>query len=742
MSFKLIAIRPLDKADSVFLKNLTAGHFYKFSSKYNFENIGSKAIIKSVNMEPLNLYDKKIIHNDGASKILRVNVSAIVGKNGSGKSSLMELLYVAFYKISRITNIIDLDEQSIETVDNLMLSSSLRATAVLLEDKVVRGVANELYDLELKHKYVSLSIMLSQLIEHEKKIDYDFNTDNINVEIYYEVDNNLFLLKLTENECTLVSFKTADSLLSPYAEETLTSKEQLKDLSHIFFYNLIVNYSLYGLNSNESGMWIEKLFHKNDSYQTPIVLNPYRNEGSININNENYLVRSRLLALIFAKDINNKTVAAGKEIKMVKLSYIDKGLTDGSVYIEHFTEVFFPKLYTYFYTSPINGKMIDLDSIDLSAFKFKEGKLYEKTLEYILKKIDNIVERYPTFQKYMATKDEEFINYELENALIRDLYQDRSHITLKIKQAINFYHYQDYVNDEILVNEKIFLVNVLEEKINSYLQEDAFVDLIEFIPPSFFKIELYFDETVQSSFSNLSSGEKQRIYSLNSIVYHIRNLLSVNKNHEKNKLIVYCNLNIILDEIELYYHPELQRTFLNDLLEYIHKIDFENRYFDCIPNLNIIFITHSPFILSDIPKQNILFLDLDNGLRSVSRLEKKQTFAANIHEMLTSGFFMKQTKGEFALLKMKKILQLHHVVLSLRKTDERWNYLKVIYENNKNLLNQVVHLIGEDYLRNIFENHIDEIEVKLYANIDAEILKTRRILQELERSKDEQNTIS
>ena len=37
------------------------------------------------------------------------------------------------------------------------------------------------------------------------------------------------------------------------------------------------------------------MFHKNDAYQTPMVINPMRTDGIININAENVLVKTRLL---------------------------------------------------------------------------------------------------------------------------------------------------------------------------------------------------------------------------------------------------------------------------------------------------------------------------------------------------------------------------------------------------------------------------------------------------------------
>ena len=54
-----------------------------------------------------------------------------------------------------------------------------------------------------------------------------------------------------------------------------------------FCYSIVINYSLYGFNTKNEGDWIFPLFHKNDSYQTPITLNPFREEGVINVNTRN-----------------------------------------------------------------------------------------------------------------------------------------------------------------------------------------------------------------------------------------------------------------------------------------------------------------------------------------------------------------------------------------------------------------------------------------------------------------------
>ena len=50
--------------------------------------------------------------------------------------------------------------------------------------------------------------------------------------------------------------------------------------------------------NDDRNCWIGSIFHKNDSYQEPLVLNPYRHRGNINNNNEKQLLGVRLFELV------------------------------------------------------------------------------------------------------------------------------------------------------------------------------------------------------------------------------------------------------------------------------------------------------------------------------------------------------------------------------------------------------------------------------------------------------------
>ena len=89
-----------------------------------------------------------------------------------------------------------------------------------------------------------------------------------------------------------------------------------------FFYTLVNNYSHYaynlkdfsdeinkgsGGNSEEEKYWLYRVFHKNDGYQTPISLHPYRMWGNIDVNREKELSDQRLLSLILSSTSSSGT---------------------------------------------------------------------------------------------------------------------------------------------------------------------------------------------------------------------------------------------------------------------------------------------------------------------------------------------------------------------------------------------------------------------------------------------------
>ena len=617
MQFRLLAVRPLEDPDRKYTKALNLNTFYNFYAAFDFSDYldDTNEVIEFDVSKEINLFDF------GKTS---VNVSAIAGKNGTGKSTLIELFYGLIFLLSKQVNLID--------------ETTVRETHEFSEEEMDQYLSdvNELNKLSLQVFY--------QLGEVVYRL-----TKKARVEIH--------------------SFKLEDGRLFNNPTRISATKNFVK---RHFFYSVGTNYSLYALNTNESGLWLKPLFHKNDAYQTPLVLNPMRTRGDIDINRVTYLSKSRLLANLLMpvpdgtkledslRSLVNNKIASDLEFHLDESKFLrwNPKLRINEVkldYIEKYSERVYDIINAFAIThNDKKGKEV------YARFLRKATKLERFTLEYILRKTEKIGKTY--IYKGINRKEFHLGRPKLLSILLKELAGDYSHITFKIRQAINFLRYSKnikYGTDSVAVSIdalsndlQAFVFKLKAKKIKSRVFESRarekrgehtflddflvpveYFDLINFLPPSFLTFDIFFEN--EGSYQQLSSGERQKVYTISSIIYHLVNLKSVG-----NSKIKYDYVNLMFDEIELYFHPEFQRTFLRDLLDYMHKSSIG------LVGLNLIFITHSPFILSDIPNSNILFLQKIKNSNLVEPVDVDiKTFAANIHELLAGGFFMDHTKG-------------------------------------------------------------------------------------------------
>ena len=205
------------------------------------------------------------------------------------------------------------------------------------------------------------------------------------------------------------------------------------------------------------------------------------------------------------------------------------------------------------------------------------------------------------------------------------------------------------------------------------------------------------------------------------------------------------NLILFIDEGELYLHADWQKKFLKSLLSGLQEI-FKGH------KLQIILTSHTPFVLSDIPKENIIFLNKDEkgNCLVVNGLSKEKTFAANIHTLLSDSFFLEGGLiGEFASGKIKEIQIFYKEVKEIEKSileertfeNSKENVLsekKKEYESKNDAFWKIQRMIGEEYLAAIVKNHLVEIETILFG-IDAanegKIDRLRKELKALEEEK-------
>lgn len=640
IDFKLIAICTLPVRNKECLKILKPGVFYYFLNGYE---ISSKAI-KYTPIIAADFFTKTDAH-------LKINLSAIVGRNGSGKSSLVELLIRAVNNLSHRLNI--------------------------NTDVVIRPVSNVKLELYFQSDY------------------------------YYKVALNdrvtIFRQHLNSGSFTSVPLKNFK----------LSS----------FFYSLIVNYSHYSLNENELGHWISNLFHKNDGYQVPIVINPMREEGIIDINNETDLARARLIANLLrpvsGRKANDLTVTNNLVADRLRLN-LKPGLADEVVYINRMGVRDSVGEYIKSIDTEVRFSELDIDLDDLltrvnrsQAFGFK-GKfeagnhVVNLAHRYIVRKLVKIAITYPMYRQYFDREQKAFDAERLNEYLMLLFNKNQNHVSFKLRQTLNFLKYRHIT---IPRNKRVFYLDLEKfgAKINGMMTKNRAPQdaILEFIPPPIFEMDIIMTplegRRKMVRFETLSSGEKQLIFSINSILYHLINLDSI-RNSELQW--GYKFVNIMLEEVELYFHPDMQREFVDTLLRRINEINYRN-----IKALNICFVTHSPFILSDIPNANILFL-ADNGLPKYDAIKDK-TFGANIHDLIKHSFFLeKGPMGEFAKNRINDTINfLNYSILSREIEKQPQIQVKKMTEEDKLRARELKELSNkvEEFDRLKHRNRIDQI---------------------------------
>lgn len=177
----------------------------------------------------------------------------------------------------------------------------------------------------------------------------------------------------------------------------------------------------------------------------------------------------------------------------------------------------------------------------------------------------------------------------------------------------------------------------------------------------------------------LSTGE----YAFLRRFVRINELLSKNSNgyaYVTNNLSfeTQCDgLMLYFDEADQSLHPEWQREQIDWLLQFISA-----RFKTC--KVQLVVSTHSPIILSDIPRDHVLYLS-NSGQKIQAEKREVRTFGCNIHTLFRDAFFLSNgTMGAFAERKINEIAQ------SLQESEE---------EVPPDILS-IVEEIGDDVIRN------------------------------------------
>jgi predicted ATPase len=439
--------------------------------------------------------------------------------------------------------------------------------------------------------------------------------------------------------------------------------KELKDISN-FSFTFYFNYTLDTLANSEfnsSGFY----YNSNSKGDNEILLFPNKSYGNISISDINYLSQKNFL---------NYAIKYNHEFDFIKGFFVPTFYEIKSLDME------------------IEKGMLEIKSRRPLASK-KEHDI-EQASKYILNQINynnkciknnNLEEMLLNFHK-----NDNYIKYLdlLQKSRYDDLFYDTAdcHL-LKVRDAFQFLKFVQKQND----NEYKGIITERNE-----IKKNR--ELLQNLPPY---VDIEFFDKNGVSFNSLSYGQKFII----RFIYDLLNQIETIRSDDK----VY-NINLLLDEIEQGLHPEWQRKFIKLLIDILKK----KQEF----NFNIICATHSPFILSDLPKENIYFLKdgkKDDGI-------KKQTFGANIHTLLSDSFFMEDgLMGEFAKSKIDKVIK---ILNQEKPSKEDLEYCE-----------KIIPVIGEPIVKNQLQKMLDSKKlpkVGEIAKIHKEIKELQSRLKDLE----------
>lgn len=654
---------------------------------------------------------------------ITVSICALVGKNGTGKSTIIDMM--------------------IRVLNNL--------SATILGEDELFPAASHLHFIE--DVYASLAVYVDGkivIITCKGRTVTITKLERKRGETTYTFDDELELMTSGNNN----------------PDEYLGALENYYDELTDLFYTAVFNYSLYAFNyrdypneitpaqrltslgiipkNEEDKYWLKGVFHKNDGYQTPIVLNPMREDGRLNVVKENLLAKERLFSLLFYQSddnrypfrtINEKLQIVGINVKRGSSQTYDKNFVLKKLEIDlneplatHYQDKYdmIIELWAEVFDPSINPIEVE-DPV---------------TTNYIVYKTIKISMQYRKYERLYLWLNSEEDNRDSVRSIIEELNQDDSHITIKLRRALNFlkwYPVDGHYRLGSRTLEELCSEMDFHQELSIEADEDNtltdFVSKEELLPPPSFDFDFEivpveklradgtYDKQDIIPFEGLSAGERQIAYTVSNVMYHLVNIDSVwddfNQIHSVHQQdFKYKYVNLLFDELELYFHPELQRLFVTYILNAIKSGRLSH-----IKGVNIMMVTHSPFVLSDLPQTNILYLS-----SAPHQQDKEPTFGANIIEMLSSSFFMDYTIGAFAQRQIEDIVAIYN----MPKVAER----RERFEASKIKMAYLSETVADSYvsgeLRNMYRDMLVEYSANPRQVLRDELIKHQQAVAELE----------
>lgn len=213
-------------------------------------------------------------------------------------------------------------------------------------------------------------------------------------------------------------------------------------------------------------------------------------------------------------------------------------------------------------------------------------------------------------------------------------------------------------------------------------------------------------------YSNMSRGEMLFVNHFSSLY----KALAFSENPSVRNII------ICLDEPEESFHPEWARKYIYYLTTFLNQVKKGQHI-----KYQVIISTHSPFIVSDIPKNNITCIKLLEQDGAYTRITEKANFGfgSNLYDIIKDDFFLNSSLGEFATREINKVL-------------ERINILSNYNEEAVKEIQSFINVIDDKFIQNKL-NAILKQKIRAIMSDDEKNARIKELEEELSQLKGSNN---
>lgn len=267
--------------------------------------------------------------------------------------------------------------------------------------------------------------------------------------------------------------------------------------------------------------------------------------------------------------------------------------------------------------------------------------------------------------------------------------------------------YLEYIDDEFFTSNSELKVPISQGEI---VRLREFINFLDGDPNHDFKKKPHY---LNISFENMSTGELDFIHNFSSVYNSLKQLST---NTQRPRTII-----LMLDEPDASFHPEWSRRYIHYLKKCISLAGLSYN-----TNLQIILTTHSPFVVSDIPKEHITCINVTDDLR---RIVKKADFGlmGNLYDIVKNDFFLDSPVGEFAK---------HFFTATVKRINDWKEYDKKEIGRIDSLIKSIDEPVIRSRLQECLNDKSIELRVKQEVfdtedDLDNKISAMERELQEL-----------